>query len=171
VKASLRGVLLTAAALTLVLIPLLFLDGPRRSNGFRAAAIVLGILALRTVSTFMASEDAPSPDSPFLPHRRLWRRRRRSMAPARTAIDALVLGATERSGQFHHRLRPVLRDVAGERLQARHGLTIDDDRAADVLGPIAWDHLRRDRPAPDDRRSAGLDEATLRSIFDAVEAL
>jgi hypothetical protein len=93
------------------------------------------------------------------------------MPPARTPLDGLVIGATERSGQFHHRLRPALRDIADERLQARHGLTIDDPRSAAALGPVAWDHLRADRPPPEDRRSPGVDQATLDSIFDAVEAL
>ena len=167
-----RGALLVVAVLGVVLAPLLLLDGDRRTSGFRAAVVVAGVLVLRAIANFTASAPAPPPDSPFASTRRRARRRkRRSMPPARTPIDALVIGATERSGQFHHRLRPALREVADERLQARHGLTIDDAAAEAVLGSVAWDHLRADRPAPVDRRSAGVDEATLRTIFDAVEAL
>lgn len=165
-----RGLLLISGSLAIVLLPLLLLDGLRRTTGFRLAAVLLAVVALRTIAAFSGDAPAPPADSPFARPRRTPTRRRR-LPPVRTPLDALVIGATERSGQFHHRLRPVLREVADERLKAGHGLTIDDPAAERILGPVAWDHLRPDRPAPEDRRSPGIDDATLRTIFDAVEAL
>jgi hypothetical protein len=169
---TLRGAGTVLVATVLKLIPLLLLDGDRRAMGFRAGTLLLGLLALRAISRFNAEANAPPTDSPFTSARRIpGRLRRRRPTPARAPLDALVLGAIERSGQFHFRLRPLLREVADERLRARHGLGIDDPAAEAVLGQPAFDHLRPDRAAPDDRRAPGPDLATLRAVFDALERI
>jgi hypothetical protein len=82
-----------------------------------------------------------------------------------------VIGSIERTGQFHHRLRPALRQIADERLRAHHGIGIDDPGAADRLGPEAWALLGPDRRPPEDRRAPGPDEAAMVRVLAAIEGL
>ena len=174
-RIPLRPAVTSVGALLLALVPLLLLGGTDRTTGFRLAVLLLGGFALRAISRWTATTHAAPLDSPFARPRGttvpLRHRLRRRSPPRTTTLDALVLGAAERAGPFHFRLRPALRDIADERLQARHGLTIDDPRARALLGRDAWDHLRADRPPPDDRRAPGPDRATLATILDALETL
>ena len=173
-RSIVRPVLVVVAAFAGALVPLLLLDGDRRALGFRAYGLVVAVLALRAILGFSAYAGAPPVDSPFLRPRRLSLRRRRSKdtdAARRTSIDHLVTGATSQASGFHFRLRPVLRDVADERLRSRHGIGIDDPDAAVLLGPVAHDHLRADRPPPHDRRGPGVDAETLAAILTTVERL
>ncbi len=174
---TVRSTIVVVVALTAAMVPLLLLEDRRRVLGFRAYVMLLGLLALRAVLRFTTTSEAPPPDSPFHRRRRLppvpFLRRRagpRDRGPT-TALDHLMRSATETDGAFHFRLRPQLRDAAGERLQARHGRTIDDPRAAELLGEPAWSHLRPDRPRPSDRRAAGPTPETLAAVLAAVEAL
>jgi hypothetical protein len=179
-------VLAALGAAGLILAPLLLLDGDRRTFGFRAAVAVLAVVALRAITTFTAEAEEPPRESPFARTgsaarppgsptrsvRGLLRTRARRRTPPRSAADALVIGAVERSGQFHHRLRPLLRQIADERLRAHHGIGIDEDTAAGRhLGPTAWALLRPDREPPEDRWSPGPDPATIAATLDALEAL
>ena len=116
-------------------------------------------------------------DSPFHVPRRLppalrrLVRRGRDTASRHTPTDHLASGAIHQASAFHYRLRPELREVADERLQARHGIGIDDPAARELLGPIAHEHLRADRPEPADRRAPGVDGSTLHAILTTVESL
>ena len=164
------------------LAPLLLLDGDRRALGFRAYGLTLGVLALRAVLTFTAESGAPPPDSPFerrrrlpMPRRRQRRRRSAHKEAHRSNADHLATSATDAASAFHFRLRPLLRQAADERLRAHHGIGLDDaahaTAVADLLGPVAHDHLRADRPPPHDRRGPGVDAATLAAILTTVENL
>jgi hypothetical protein len=72
----------------------------------------------------------------------------------------------------HTRLRPVLVDIAEARL-ARRGLRLDRDaeEARRLLGPVAWDLVRPDRPTPRGREAPGLPKRRLEEILDVMEAL
>jgi hypothetical protein len=74
---------------------------------------------------------------------------------------------------LHHRLRPVLREVAANRLLLRHGLDFDrrPDDAKGVLGDVAWSWLRPDRPEPRDRWAPGPPLAELTAVIDALERI
>jgi hypothetical protein len=74
---------------------------------------------------------------------------------------------------LHHRLRPVLREVAANRLLLRHGLDLDrrPDDAKGVLGDVAWSWLRPDRPEPRDRWAPGPPLAELTAVIDALERI
>jgi hypothetical protein len=160
------------------LVPLLLLDGDRRTSGFRVYGLALGLLLLRAVITFTTEAEEAPPDSPFrrprrLPDRlrRLGRTRPADATTTTTATDRLVTGAVDSAGAFHFRLRPVLRAAADERLRAHHGVGIDDPAAAELLGPTAAALLTADRPPPTDRRTPGPDAATLATLLTAVERL
>ena len=177
VPRTLRRVAIVVAAFAGALAPLLLLDGDRRALGFRAYGLLLGLLALRAILGFSLDAGVAPVDSPFHVPRRLppplrrLHRRGRDRTSRHTPTDHLAAGAIHQASAFHYRLRPVLRDVADERLQARHGIGIDDPAARDLLGPVAHDHLRADRPEPADRRAPGVDATTLHAILTTVESL
>jgi hypothetical protein len=102
--------------------------------------------------------------------------RHRAVQPAeppsslRRTEDAVAF-ACGRAVDAHALLRPMLREVARERLSA-HGVDLDSDaRAPVMLGPWAWALLRADAPEPEDRRAPGLDPAALARVVEALERL
>ena len=74
---------------------------------------------------------------------------------------------------LHHRLRPVLREIASHRLLLHHGIDLDGrpGAAETMLGDPAWSWLRPDREAPDDRWAHGPPLSELRAIVDALERI
>jgi hypothetical protein len=72
----------------------------------------------------------------------------------------------------HTRLRPVLVEIA-EALLARHGVRLERDvaEAQRLLGPIAWELVRPNRPPPRNRDAPGIAPRELEEILDALEAL
>jgi hypothetical protein len=91
--------------------------------------------------------------------------------PARIRFE--VGAATHRAMELHHQLRRRLRALAADRLDARHGVDPDGDpdAAARLLGEDAWELLRPDREAPQDRFGPGLPVETVARIVGAVEDL
>ena len=74
---------------------------------------------------------------------------------------------------LHNRLRPMLREVASNRLLLRHGIDIDrrPEAAEAILGQPAWSWLRPDREEPRDRWAQGPPVSELRAIVDALERI
>jgi hypothetical protein len=74
---------------------------------------------------------------------------------------------------LHHRLRPMLQEVAGHRLLIRHGVDADarPEAAAAIVGESAWAWLRPDRPEPRDRWAPGPQIGELRALVDAIERI
>lgn len=74
---------------------------------------------------------------------------------------------------LHHRLRPLLREIAAHRLLRRHGIELDrrPDAARKLLGEEAWEWLRPERPEPRDRWASGPPLSELRSVVDALERI
>jgi hypothetical protein len=84
---------------------------------------------------------------------------------------AVALGATH-AGDFHARLRPVLREIAAA-LLARRGVALDRDsgRARELLGDDAWELVRPDAARPERPFEPGVSAATLRSAVARLEEL
>jgi hypothetical protein len=74
---------------------------------------------------------------------------------------------------LHHRLRPVLREIAAHRLFRKHGVDLDGrpEAAQRLLGEDAWAWLRPDRLEPRDRWAPGPPLAELRAVVDALERI
>jgi hypothetical protein len=87
-------------------------------------------------------------------------------------IEHVVASSRSSLWDAHTRLRPLLLDIAEVRL-ARRGLQFKHDRteARRLLGAIAWEFLRPDRPAPEDRQAPGIGPDELEEILEALEAL
>ena len=73
---------------------------------------------------------------------------------------------------LHHRLRPILREIAANRLlsaTARPRAT--PDAAEEILGEQAWSMLQPDLEAPKDRWAPGPPLPELRAVVDALERI
>jgi hypothetical protein len=82
----------------------------------------------------------------------------------------LSLGSTF---YLHHKLRPLLREIASNRLLLKHGLEIDSRpaEAEKLVGPEAWEWLRPDRNEPRDRWAPGPPVEELTAVVDALERI
>jgi hypothetical protein len=128
----------------------------------RADALVLAALvayvAVRRLAPPKRRRSRRGPARPELPHR-VERLERRVAVAVGSALDA------------HTGVRPVLREIAGERL-ARRGIALDaDPDAPGLLGDELWELVRPDRPVPDRVDPHGLPLRELRRHLDTLEAL
>jgi hypothetical protein len=111
---------------------------------------------------------------PLTPRRRTGRGEAGRRAPASLTRleDETALGV---AGTFdlHYRLRPRVRAIAAEVLEARRHVSLDGDPrlAREVLGEETWSLVRADRPPPDDRLARGMPVAELRRVVESLERL
>jgi hypothetical protein len=87
-----------------------------------------------------------------------------------TVARRVELGVA-RAADLHFHLRPMLREIAGARLGARHGCDVDGPQARRLLGEQAWELLRSDRPPPEERFAPGIPPAELDAMLDRIETL
>jgi hypothetical protein len=83
----------------------------------------------------------------------------------------LSMGAT-REYDLHYRLRPVVREIAADRLE-RRGLSLDSGSAAvrKLLGDDLWKLVQPNRQPPRDRQAAGPGLAEVRQTVEILERL
>lgn len=168
-------VVLPAAAATLALLMSLALGVPERTVALRIWLVAIGIVAVRSLlavvrdrplagrhDTFDAVAARTLPPPPAQP------------AGLKEAAWLVKL-ASGSAADLHFRVRPVLREVAAQRLGTGHGLDLDDDRdlpaAAARCGPVLWELVRPGRPAPEDRTGPALDPDVVADVVRALEAL
>ena len=74
---------------------------------------------------------------------------------------------------FHHRMRPLLREIASSRLLLHHGVDLDGQpaEAERLVGPEAWSWLRPDREEPRDRWVHGPPDEELSAVVAALERI
>ena len=84
-------------------------------------------------------------------------------------MDAVTSGASD----LHVRMRPVLREIAIDRLRVKRGIDLDStpDQARALLGDMLYDIVRPDRPLTQDRGSRGVSPNEVAPMIDALEAL
>jgi hypothetical protein len=72
---------------------------------------------------------------------------------ALTKLDGIVRFARDRAGDVHSRLRPVLRDIAADRLRRSRRIELDRDREAArrLLGAELFELVTAEREPPGDR--------------------
>jgi hypothetical protein len=91
--------------------------------------------------------------------------------PALAYLEQSIRFSTTSAADLHTRLRPVVREVAAHRLATRNiGLDTPAHQEAveAMLGPVAIELVRRDRPRPAERFVPG---ATPRAISEIIETL
>ena len=112
------------------------------------------------------------------PHRR---RRRLRIRPARrggtspdlASLDRLLSLSVANAEDVHARLRPLVAEIARQRLADHTGVRLDADPAAAsaLLGEDAWELVRPDRPRPADRRGRGIAPERLHAIVASLERI
>jgi hypothetical protein len=167
---SVRGAFVRAVGLaalaTVALVVAVVLLPVAVELSLRAYAVALGGIALALVVS-VAGLGPAFGSAPIRPPRggppeaarpdRLWK--------LENAVDFALTSGFD----LHHRLRPLLRQIAAERL-ARTGVDLDGnpERARAILGSEAWELLRPERPRPP-RRSPGTTVAALDRVVGAME--
>jgi hypothetical protein len=132
-------------------------------NAWGAGAEVVVALASAGVAWRAAARLA----SAARPERASTRRRPQTVLPA-DLVAAERAAAARNAGDVHTRLRPLLREIAGERLAAR-GVSVED--AKGLAGDQLWAIIRPDRPRPTESFAAELSVADVQSILDRLEAI
>ena len=130
-----------------------------------AMALLAGVIAVREVfplerdSALVAALERELP--PAIRPAELERLEREVYLAAATAFD------------LHFRLRPVLREVAEQRLADHLGLRLDRGGKAveQALGEELWELLRPDREPPERRHSPGAGVGGVRDAIERLEAL
>jgi hypothetical protein len=129
--------------------------------GAVAAAVCLAALAVRLPAGRPVFESGLRP------------RDRTDLWPAQLVrVERTVAWSGSSATDAHTRLRPVLVEIAEARL-ARRGVRLERDpaEARRLLGPMAWELVRPDRPPPADRDAPGIAVRDLEEILDALEKL
>ena len=128
-------------------------------------AVVVIVLALLALRRAFPPETALAAAGP---------RRRSSQQPASLArAENEVALAVASTFDLHYRLVPRLRDTAAGLLASRRHVSLEasPDTARAVLGEEAWELVRPDRPAPQDRLASGIERERLARVVDALEAI
>ena len=171
-KRLLAGVAFGAGLATLALLLTIFSAPGRKELELDVYVLVLGALAvlgavLATRQAFpldrgstLAAALEHDPREPLRP-RELERLEREVTLGTSTAFD------------LHYRLRPILREVAEQRLLDRRGLRLErgarDVQAA--LGEELWELVRPGRKPPEKRYARGLAPEAVRRVVERLEAV
>lgn len=138
-------------------------------------ALRLWLVALGALTANVLVREAVGLYDPLLIPGPRWRREK-ATPPVRPADLAEVERAVQFSiwSAFDVRLRltPLLREVAGQRLAGRRGITLEmqPEAAEAALGPALWRLIQPDGALPI-RDTPGLSVRDMRAVVEALEAL
>src|SRR4051812_7830804 len=164
-RAAAVAVLTTLAG---ALVVLLLTKGDDRVWWFRGYVLFVGVLAVRALVVWNDSQPHAVPPPPF---RRTRRWRRRAVVAPTPPTARLVHLATFSAGDAHRGLRPVLQEIAEERLQAHHAIGLTHPTASERFTPTTWELVRPDRPTPHDLRAPGMSLVAIDAVLDDLEHL
>jgi hypothetical protein len=101
------------------------------------------------------------------------RRARAAQLPDLEVEERRISFSSWLASDFHARLRPVLREIAGNRLAVHRAvdLELQPEAARGLLGEAAWDALQPGAEPPADRRARGPSLAEIDRMLRALEAL
>jgi hypothetical protein len=162
------GRLLAIPAVVLVAV-IAFAPG-RTGLALRIFALVLcGAALLLVLAALRRSFPRETPLRPDAPAERRTRPLPGSLARLQQETALGVAGSFD----LHFRLRPRVRRLASDLLDARRGLVLDDEpeQARALLGEETWELVRTDRPEPEDRLGRGLPINELRHIVESLERI
>jgi hypothetical protein len=91
--------------------------------------------------------------------------------PELVRLEQQVALAATTAFDVHYRLRPLVREIAAQRLWRRHAVDLehDQERAQSLLGEDVWQLVSPERPVPGDPFAAGLDARSMRLIVEDLE--
>jgi hypothetical protein len=149
-----------------LLLAVVFLPGRREL----ALDLFLLLIASGAVLSLVRALAAATPRAEPEPAPR--QRRSSQRLPELERTERAVLLSASNAFDVHFRLRPILREIAAQRLSTRRGLSLDGDAAArTVLGEPTWELVRADREPPDLRFGPGVVARDLREVVAALERI
>ncbi len=88
-------------------------------------------------------------------------------------LERAVSMASTSGYDVHHRLRPVVREIAAGQLLVRRGIDLDrhPEAAHAVLGDDVWELVRPERPRPQARAAPGLGLEELEQVVAGLERI
>jgi hypothetical protein len=134
--------------------------------------VVGGILLLSLVQAATAASPGPRRASAF--EQALRAPEESVERPAEVArVEREVFLGVASAFYLHYRLRPLLRELAEQRLGERYSADLDDPRPEirALLPDEAWPLVHSERPPPRDRHAPGIPLARLSAIVDALERI
>jgi hypothetical protein len=161
----------TAALATVGVVLALLLAGSSHGLALLAYVLFLGALALAALVGRLKAE---------LPvaarFERLLAREPPAVAPVAQfeTISRTLSVAGSNQVELHHRLRPLVREIALARLSRGHGVALEHEpeRAREIVGDgRVWELVRPDREPPDDRLARGWSRRELAELLDELEAI
>jgi hypothetical protein len=164
--ARLPALLTVALAVTLIMLP------GRTELVLHIYALAIASIVLAHLVRAVRSAHPVATGSPFDAALRKPRRQDQRL-PELVRVEGEVSLGMATAFDFHYRLRPPLRRIAGELLAARRGIDLDGspEAARKALGDETWEVVRADREQPLDRYGAGLEPAMLQTVVASLEAL
>lgn len=160
-----------ASLATAVLVVLAIAFPGQRPLFFGVYVLVLGAFVLSAlVGSFRTLRPGAWERSPF--DRRPDRPEPALAIDELARIDRLVVLGGSNAFDLHYRLRPLLRDLAADRLSAGHGVSLDrePERAQGLLGEELWELVRADREVGR-RTGPGVAPAELAGFVERLERL
>jgi hypothetical protein len=160
----------SAALATIGLVVALFVRPSDANLAVEAFVLFIGALGMVLLVRATARLFPPQTTSRIERPRRPRRKVKRLSELVR--IERELEMATESAFDTHYRLRPLLRELAVARL-AKRGVELDGpgSRAAELLGPDAWELVRPDLTRPAKHHAAGVHLATVERAVTALEQL
>jgi hypothetical protein len=163
-----RGTLALGALGVAVLIVVAWVSPADLRAAIHVVVPILAGLAIRALALEVLEEPATAVGIAM-------RRRRgpRGQPAELRRIEAGLAVSPASAMQTHHRLRPVLREIAGDRLRVRRRIDLDSDpaRARAALGDEAWGLVRPDRSTPTDRVSPGISLDGIARVVERLESI
>ena len=169
--------LLPGAALMTMLATLAYVVARLAEPGRRALWLDVYLLVLGAIAVFaavLATRQAFPLDRGSSLAKALEREPREPLRPQELErLEREVTLGTSTSFDLHYRLRPILREIAEQRLADRRGLRLDrggrEIQAA--LGEELWELVRPDRKPPEQRYTRGIEPDAVRRVVERLEAL
>jgi hypothetical protein len=136
----------------------------------RTWLLLLGVIVLAGFVPLILGREAED-DGPAWRLPPPWSGARRSVRRLEE-LEHLTEFATATAFDFHHRLRPHLVRIAAHRL-ARHGVRMpgEPERARALLGDAAFELVRADVKAPEQRHAPGLPVERIGDLVERLRAL
>jgi hypothetical protein len=172
VKRLVAGVALGTVLATAALIVVRVVQPGRHELELDVYVLTIGAMAL--LAAILATRRAFPPEEGSAIAAALERDERVPVRPPDLERTERMLSmAATTAFDLHFRLRPVLREVAEQRLADRRGLRLDsaDARVQETCGEELWEIVRPDREAPDHRFLPGLPSEALHRVVERLESI
>jgi hypothetical protein len=141
--------------------------------GRRELALDLYLLLIASAAVFALVRALSHAAPRAQPERPSPRPRTTQRLPELERTERAVLLSASTAFDVHYRLRPILREIAAQRLATRRGLSLDGDPAAAraVVGEETWELVRGDREPPDLRFGPGVQAGELGVVVAVLERI